>query len=103
MPKPAPADDTRTIRLGASRSITVGRGSVVMVRWGGTGSYAAVVRKVAGATAWLTFTPRHAPRCVPLGMILCSANHKPAIVDVSSVPRHQPEPSEKPRRRRATV
>lgn len=90
----------RTIRLGASRSITVEPGSMVLVRMEENDAYGAVIAKIAGCTAWLTFTPVGAPRVVPLGMILCSVDAGPAMLDPSSVPRHQPLPNRTPRRSR---
>lgn len=88
------------IRLGASRSITVSPGSMVLVRKGKNDSYGAVIVKVAGSTAWLTFTPQGEERTVPLGMILCSTDTGPATLDLSSVPRYQPNPTVAPYRSR---
>ena len=101
MPDTPPAQEGKVaIRVGATRSIEVGVGSMVLVREGANNAYGAVIRRITGASAALTFTPKDMPRSVPLGMILCAADSTPATIDPSSVPRYQPEPSEKPRRRK---
>lgn len=73
---------------------------MVLVRQGENDSYGAVIVKVTGCTAWLTFVPHGAPRKVPLGMILCSTDAGPATLDLSSVPRNQPIPTVTPYRSR---
>lgn len=88
------------IRLGASRSITVRPGSMVIIRKGENDAYGAVIVKIAGCTAWLTFTPEGEERVIPLGMILCSTDAGPATLDLSSVPRYQPNPTVTPYRSR---
>lgn len=107
MPSQTAERQRRVIRFGASRSITVEPGSMVLVRQtgqpharNGEGAYGAVIAKIAGCSAWLTFTPVGCPRVVPLGMILCSVDPGPAMLDPSSVPRHQPKPQRVPQRRR---
>lgn len=87
-----------TLRLGASRSISLGPGSLVIVQ--DTPPYGAVIRRVRGAFADLTFTPEGRPRRVPLGLVTCSSNKATATVDPSSVPRFQPTPTNAPQRSR---
>lgn len=86
------------LRLGASRHIDIEPGSMVLVR-DGEDTYGAMVRKIVGVTAHLTFTPEGRPEDVPLGLIVCAVA-KPATMNLSSVPRYQPEPSATPRRRK---
>ena len=92
--------ESRTIRLGASRSITVGPGSMVLVRQGENESFGAVITFVGECHAELTFTPPGAPRTVPLGMILCSVDSGTDILDLSSIPPYQPLPNRTPRKKR---
>ena len=73
---------------------------MVLVRKGENDSYGAVIVKVTGCMAWLTFTPEGEERTVPLGMILCSTDTGPATLDLSSVPRFQPNPTVAPYRSR---
>lgn len=89
-----------TLLTGASRHITITSGSMVLIRSGDRECFGAIVRKIKGNYAQLTFTPRTAPREVPLGLILSSVGDEPATLDLSSIPRYQPEPTVTPRRRR---
>ena len=90
------------LRLGATRSITISVGTLVLVRDGANDSYGAVVSSLDGACARLTFTPEGKPRRVPMGKILGTASaRKGATIDPSSVPRYQPEPTVIPRHRKA--
>lgn len=73
---------------------------MVLVRQGENDAYGAVIVKVAGCSAWLTFTPKGASRRVPLGMIICSTDAGPATLDLSSIPRYQPTPTVTPYRSR---
>lgn len=88
------------VRLGASRFIDIAPGAMVLVRHGDNDSFGAMVAKVERTSALLTFTPVHMPRRVPLGLILCAVGAGDATVDMSSVPRYQPEPTVVARRSR---
>lgn len=87
-----------TVRMGASRSVTVGPGSLVIIQ--GAPPYGAVIRRISGPYAELTFTPEGRERRVPLGLVTCSAKQTTATVDLSSVPRIQPAPTNTPQRSR---
>lgn len=88
------------IRHGASKSITVAPGTMVLVRYRERQSYGAVIARITGCHAHLTFTPRDKPRKVPLGMVLAAVGAGDAMLDLSSVPRYQPHPTVAPRRSR---
>lgn len=98
-PKP-PAEPVTRVMLGASRFIEISKGAMVLVRIGDDPPFGAMVAKVEQTSALLTFTPPGAPRRVPLGCVLCSVGAGDATVDLSSVPRYQPQPTVIPRRRR---
>lgn len=89
-----------TLYLGATHTLLICVGSTVLVRDGERSTYGAVVSSLQGARAYLTFTPPKKPRKVPLGAIL-SATGRDALVDPKAVPKHQPIPTEVPRRRPA--
>lgn len=105
MTKQSAPPQSVVVRLGASRSITVGPGSMVLIRHGERDSYGAVITSIRGCSAYLTFTPPGKPRRVPLGMILCAVDpgSGPATLDLSSVPRDQPSPTVAPQRSRRAV
>lgn len=88
------------LRLGATRSLTIAVGSVVLIRDGEDDSYGAVVSSLDGGCVRLTFTPEGKPRRVPMGMVLSTVSAKGEVVDPKSVPRFQPPPTEVPRRRK---
>ena len=93
-------DDRVTLLLGASQSITVGPGSMVLVEEGEGNAFGAVIVRVEDCYAELTFTPPSKPRKVPLGMIVCSVGDESATMDLSSIPEYQPTPSVAPYRSR---
>lgn len=87
------------LTLGAKTApMKIGQGSMVLVRSGERESFGAMVEQIEGLYAHLTFTPRRAPRKVPLGCILSSVGES-ASMDMSSVPRYQPDPTVAPRRK----
>lgn len=88
------------LRLGASRSLTISVGAVVLVRDGEQDSFGAVVSSLDGGCVRLTFTPVGKPRRVPMGMILSTVSSKTEVLDPKSAPRFQPSPTAVPRRRR---
>lgn len=88
------------LRLGASRSLTITVGAVVLVRDGQDDSYGAVVSSLNGGCVRLTFTPEGKPRRVPMGMVLSTISPKAEVLDPKAVPRFQPPPTAVPRRRK---
>lgn len=93
-------DDRVTLLLGASHSITVGPGSMVLVEEGDGDAFGAVIVRIEDCYVELTFTPPSKPRKVPLGMIVCSVGDESATMDLSSIPEYQPTPSVAPYRSR---
>lgn len=93
------ASNSVTVRVAHGRSVTVSPGISVIVEWDG-GCFGAVVSSVAGIAARLTFTPKGAPRVVPVGAIIAASPVRDAIMALSQVPRYQPEPKLPLRRRR---
>lgn len=89
-----------TLHLGASHSITVGPGSMVLVEESEGEAYGAVIVRIEDCYAELTFTPPQKPRKVPLGMIVCSVGAETATMDLSSIPEYQPTPNAAPYRSR---
>lgn len=89
-----------TLLLGASRSITIGPGSMVLIEESEGEAYGAVVVRVEECQVELTFTPLEKPRKVPLGMIVCSVGDESATMDLSSIPEYQPTPNVAPYRSR---
>lgn len=89
-----------TLLLGASQSITVGPGSVVLIEEGEGEAFGAVIVRIQDCTVDLTFTPHGKPRNVPLGMIVCSVGDESATMDLSSIPAYQPTPNVAPYRSR---
>lgn len=87
------------LRLGATRSLNIRVGAVVLVRDGSTGTYGAVVSSLAGLHVNLTFTPPRKPRRVPVGRIV-SVSSGSDLVDPHRVPRIQPPATAVPRRRK---
>lgn len=90
------------LRLGASRSLTITVGAVVLVRNGRDDSYGAVVSSLDGGCVRLTFTPEGKPRRVPMGMVLSTVSSKTEALDPKAVPRFQPPPTAVPRRRKGS-
>ena len=100
MTKANEPDDRVTLLLGASQSITVGPGSMVLVDEGEGEAFGAVIVQIEDCTAKLTFTPPGKPRNIPLGMIVCSVGDESATMDLSSIPEYQPTPNVAPYRSR---
>ena len=94
------SEERVTLLLGASQSITVGPGSVVLIEESEGEAFGAVIERIQGCTVELTFIPPGKPRNVPLGMIACSAGDEPVTIDLSSVPAYQPAPNIAPYRSR---
>lgn len=93
-------DEQVTLILGASGSITIAPGSMVLVEEDEGEAYGAVVTRIKDCYAELTFTPRGKPRNIPLGMIVCSVGDESATMDLSSIPEYQPTPTVAPYRSR---
>ena len=89
-----------TLFLGASHSITVGPGSMVLVEEAEGDAFGAVIVCITECYVELTFTPPAKPRKVPLGMIVCAVGDETVIIDLSSVPKYQPAPNAAPYRSR---
>lgn len=89
--------------LGSTQRILVRSGSMVLIRSGERESYGAVIVSIKGNWVHLTFTPRGAARKVPLGTVIASVGEGADTLDLSSVPRFQPDPTSAPRRRRVQV
>lgn len=100
MTKANEPDERVTLLLGASQSLTVGPGSMVLVDEGEGEAFGAVIVRIEDCTAELTFTPHGKPRNIPLGMIVCSVGDESATMDLSSIPEYQPTPNVAPYRSR---
>lgn len=99
--RPAQArPSSAVLRLGASRSITIRVGAVVLVRDGADDTYGAVVSSLHGGSVWLTFTPEGKPRRVPMGAVVSVASKEADSLDPRRVPRFQLPPTTVPRRRK---
>ncbi len=83
--------------------VTIRKGSVVLVRRDDPAaeSFMAVVADImSSGTARLTFTPKGAPRKVPVTNIVCCATPAHATMEeLALVPRYQPEVTVQVRRR----
>lgn len=98
------ADDGRvTVLLGASSRFTVAPGSTVLVEESEGDSYGAVIVKIVGCEAFLTFTPVGRPRKVSLGAVVCCVGDGSDTLDLSSIPEYQPAPTVVPYRSRRVV
>lgn len=92
--------ETVTLLLGASQSITIGPGSMVLVEESEGEAYGAVVVRIVDCHVELTFTPVGKPRNVPLGLVVCSVGDPSATMNLSSIPEYQPTPNAAPYRSR---
>ena len=82
-----------SLLLGADQSISIGPGDMILVEETEGDAYGAVLVKVDGCWAELTFTPPGRPRRVPLGVIVCSISKKSDNIELSSIPDYQPAPT----------